>query len=136
MYKVLIAGSRGFKDYVKFKHYVDKFLQSFDWSEMMIIEGGALGTDRMAWSYAKEKGIAVQTVKADWDKEGKRAGMIRNRQMGEMATHAIIFWDGESKGTKNMIDVCEELGVKLRKVRIKVDEHSREDYQAFAKQTE
>jgi hypothetical protein len=130
MYKILIAGSRGFTDYLKFKGYVDKFLSSLDKKDIMIIEGGAKGTDHMAHQYAVEKNIDVKTYPADWETHGKKAGMIRNREMGEAATHAIIFWDGQSRGTKNMISICEELGISLRTVRVKLDEHTRKDNQS------
>ena len=40
---------------------------------------------------------------------GKSAGFIRNADMGAYADAAIIFWDGESKGTKHMIQTMKKL---------------------------
>lgn len=40
---------------------------------------------------------------ADWDRLGKKAGMVRNAQMADYADAAIVFWDGKSNGTANMI---------------------------------
>nr|DAS94925.1 MAG TPA: Protein of unknown function (DUF2493) [Caudoviricetes sp.] len=117
--KLLIAGSQSFTDYERFKVYVNKFIQGLDKKEITIIEGGAKGTDRMAREFAIENNIPYITMEADWDTHGKAAGMIRNRQMGEKATHAILFWDGESPGTRNMISICEELNVTLRIVKVK-----------------
>ena len=98
---------------------MNKFIQGLDKKEITIIEGGAKGTDRMAREYAIENNIQYITMEADWDTNGKAAGMIRNRQMGEKATHAILFWDGESPGTRNMINICEELNITLRIVKVK-----------------
>lgn len=130
---LLIAGSRSFTDYTKFKSYVNKFTAGLNKNEITIIEGGAKGTDRMAREFAIENEIQFITMNADWNTHGKAAGMIRNRQMGEKATHAIIFWDGQSPGTKNMISICEELGVTLRTVRVKIDDSERKNNQASSK---
>ena len=40
----------------------------------------------------------------------KAAGPIRNRQMAEYADYLIAFWDGESRGTRNMIETMKKLG--------------------------
>jgi hypothetical protein len=48
---------------------------------------------------------------ADWDTHGRAAGVIRNKQMAEYGDMLIAFWDGESKGTKNMIDTSKKLGL-------------------------
>ena len=45
----------------------------------------------------------------DWNKHGKAAGPIRNRQMAEYADCLIAVWDGKSRGTKNMIDEMNKL---------------------------
>lgn len=39
---------------------------------------------------------------ADWEKHGKAAGPIRNKQMAEYGDALLLIWDGESKGSKNM----------------------------------
>lgn len=46
----------------------------------------------------------------EWDKLGKRAGMVRNTDMAHRADAIIAFWDGMSKGTRNMIQTCQRLG--------------------------
>ena len=39
---------------------------------------------------------------ADWDKFGKAAGHIRNKEMADYADALLLIWDGESRGSKNM----------------------------------
>lgn len=58
----------------------------------------------------------MEVFKANWDKHGKSAGVIRNRQMIEEggATALVAFWNGLSPGTKNMIDLATQYGLKVR----------------------
>jgi hypothetical protein len=46
--------------------------------------------------------IPVAEFPADWDKYGKGAGHIRNKQMAEYADALLLIWDGESRGSSNM----------------------------------
>ena len=48
---------------------------------------------------------------ADWDGLGRRAGYVRNLEMGAVADQAIIVWDGQSRGTNHMIGILEGLTV-------------------------
>lgn len=67
----------------------------------------------MAESYAEMRGIPVKRFDADWDKHGKAAGPIRNREMINEADELISFWDGESRGTKGTIDMANEKGIQV-----------------------
>ena len=58
-----------------------------------------------------------QIYPAQWDKYGKRAGYRRNEQMAEVADGLIAFWDGQSKGTKHMIDIMTEKNLPTKVVR-------------------
>lgn len=55
---------------------------------------------------------------ADWDKYGRAAGPIRNKQMLEyiLEENPIVaaFWDGKSRGTKNMIDQASKADVECK----------------------
>lgn len=100
--KLIIAGSRDFTDYQLLKSTIESF--NFDKDELMIVSGTAKGADKLGERWARENGVMINSYPADWDRYGKRAGYIRNAIMAENATHLIVFWDGKSKGTKNMID--------------------------------
>ena len=54
---------------------------------------------------------------ADWDKHGKAAGPIRNAEMAEVADALIAFWDGQSRGTANMISLAKSKGLSVAVVR-------------------
>lgn len=107
--KTIIAGSRGFTNYQFLQTECDRILSSEE--EVEIVSGGAKGADKMGEHYAKQKDFALTVFPADWDKFGKSAGYIRNKQMAQYADTLIAFWDGESRGTKHMIDLAEEMGL-------------------------
>ena len=54
---------------------------------------------------------------ADWDKYGKKAGYIRNKEMARAADACVVFWNGQSKGSKHMIDIAKKHGLQLRIIR-------------------
>jgi hypothetical protein len=64
--------------------------------------------------YANEKGYRVKRFIPDWDGLGKKAGYLRNEQMAKYADALIAFWDGNSKGTKHMIDLGNKYGLKVK----------------------
>jgi hypothetical protein len=105
--KTIIAGCRDFKDYNLLKSKVDAYREDHVITE--VVCGGATGADALGENYAVQNGITVKGFPADWNKHGKAAGPIRNRQMAEYADCLIAVWDGKSRGTKNMIDEMNKL---------------------------
>jgi hypothetical protein len=93
MIRVIIAGSRNFNDYKLLRSKLDFLLQNYNLNDIEIVSGTAKGADQLGEMYAKEKGISVKRFPADWDKFGKSAGVMRNKQMAEYATHSVCFWD-------------------------------------------
>jgi hypothetical protein len=107
--RVVIAGGREFGNYELLREICDEHILP----DSEIVSGGARGTDKLGERYAKETGRGLKIFPADWDKHGKGAGHIRNKQMAEYSDMLIAFWDGESKGTKNMIETSKKLGLIL-----------------------
>lgn len=106
MAKVIIAGSRGIHDY----HLIHKAVDSSGFDVDEIVSGGAVGVDSLGEKYAKTNGIDLVIFLANWEGRGRSAGHHRNRKMGDYADALIAIWDGESKGTKGMIEYMEKLG--------------------------
>ena len=98
--KILIAGSRKFKVLRKVEDWLDHNCNDND----IIISGGATGPDKVAEEYAREYDIPFEIFYPDWDKYGKKAGPLRNEEMVKIANKVVVFWDGESKGSKSTID--------------------------------
>lgn len=115
MFRVIIAGTRDFKDYELLKSYCDYMLsnKADSGEEIVIISGGASGADALGEKYAKERGYSLRQFPAQWDKYGRQAGPMRNREMAANADALIAFWDGKSRGTKNMINEAQKRGLKV-----------------------
>jgi len=127
--RIIIAGGRDFNDYALMKKELD-FLFSKDPPEA-ILSGGAAGANRMGEVWAKNNSIPLEMHYADWTAHGKAAGYIRNRLMASKANGLVAFWDGQSRGTKNMIEEAEKRGLAVWVVR--TDDPNRADYIVQAK---
>jgi hypothetical protein len=68
-----------------------------------IVSGTAQGIDVCGEAYAREVKLAIERFHPDWEKNGKAAGPIRNREMAKHAHGLLLIWDGESKGSANML---------------------------------
>ena len=73
-----------------------------------VVSGTAWGVDKIGELWAATWELPIKQFVPDWDQFGKAAGPIRNGIMAEYADRAICFWDGYSRGTKNMIDQMEQ----------------------------
>lgn len=97
--KTIIAGTRNFTDYEMLK----KAIHSSKFNITEVVCGKATGADTLGEQWAIENNIPVIYFPANWQKYGKAAGPIRNREMAEYGECLIALWDGNSKGTQNMI---------------------------------
>lgn len=113
MYKVIVAGSRDFYNYELLEYVLIKFLKSYKPSQVQIVSGGAYGADSLGEIFATEKNCNLKVFPANWRKYRKGAGYRRNLEMGHYADACVCFWDGKSKGTKHMIDIAKERGLRL-----------------------
>ena len=117
-YKVIIAGGRYFSDYALLQENCDYYLSNkLKTHNVIIVSGHATGADSLGERYAQEHGLACDIHPADWDKHGKAAGPIRNAEMTEVADALIAFWDGQSRGTVNMISLAKSKGLSVAVVR-------------------
>ena len=118
-YRLVIAGSRDFNDYTLLSKAVDKHLgDKVDNAKIIIISGTAPGADQLGERYAKERGYKLECYPADWGHYGKAAGPVRNMNMANVADDVIVFWDGESSGTKNMIETAKAKSIPCTVVEI------------------
>ena len=107
-FRLVIAGSRSFTDYGTLVNAVDLYLKNLAPKRpVVIVSGTARGADRLGEKYAYDKGYKLEEYPANWHYYGKAAAVKRNAQMAQLADAAIVFWDGQSAGAKNMIECAE-----------------------------
>lgn len=104
--KVAVIGSRGITS-VDLEKYLPK-----DVTE--IVSGGAKGVDSCAREYALSHGIKLTEFLPDYKRYGRGAPLKRNLQIIEYADIVLAFWDGESRGTKYVIDNCRKSGKEVK----------------------
>lgn len=104
--RVIVAGPRDFKNESFIHMKLDELSKKIEISEVM--HGLATGVDTFAGRWANKNNIPVLEFPAEWDKYGKRAGYIRNKQMSEVGDYLIAFYGG-SKGTGMMIEIMKKL---------------------------
>lgn len=103
MRKWIIAGGRDFSDYNLLESEANKL--DID----IVVCGMAKGADSLGMKYAQDYKIGLKKFPADWSRNGKAAGPIRNKEMGDYADALLAFWDGKSHGTAHMIDYMRKL---------------------------
>ena len=119
--RIVIAGCRNYTNYEEAKEYIDRCIANIRKEHTItIISGGATGADALGEQYAKENGFKIERYPADWKKYSKSAGPRRNKTMAEISDFVICFWDGQSKGTKSMIEYAKKYKKPIRIKRIAV----------------
>lgn len=111
--RTIIAGGRDFNDYNLLEKKADELLQKFPADAITVVSGGARGADKLGADYARKKNYCLKMFPAKWDELGKSAGYARNKEMAEYCRSGwgvkgvlLAFWDGESRGTRHMIDTA------------------------------
>lgn len=104
--KIAVIGSRGLN-----VEHLELYLPK-DTDE--IVSGGARGVDTSARKYAKEKGIKLTEFLPEYEKYGRSAPLKRNITIIEYADAVLAFWDGQSRGTKFVIDHCRKRNIPLK----------------------
>ena len=120
--KLIIAGGRDFEDTVlackEFIGFCSELNTNLSKVNPIteIVSGGARGADRVGEFVARFYNIPVKQFIPDWRGLGKKAGHVRNREMGDYADALLAFWNQESKGTKGMIDYATKKGLLVKVV--------------------
>lgn len=134
-YHLVISGGRKFTHYAAFfgvlaEHILALSGKGVQAERIVIVEGGAPGTDALAKRFAQSiNGLRHRQFPAAWDnldapgavirrtRDGRaynaKAGHDRNLAMRVVAQEVIAFWDGISPGTGEMVRACEKAKIPL-----------------------
>jgi len=99
--KIAIVGSRNLKNVL--------IHQAIPEGADEIVSGGAAGVDSCAAEYAKSRGIKLTEFLPEYKRYGRAAPILRNKQIVDYADLLLIFWDGESKGTRSVIEYAKKI---------------------------
>jgi hypothetical protein len=112
MERIAIVGSRGYSDLEAVRRYIRGLPKN-----VTILSGGAPGVDRAAEREARRLGLHVVIYRADWDKLGRGAGIVRNGTIVENCDRVVAFHDGVSRGTQNTIFRAQRAGKPVEVIR-------------------
>lgn len=112
--RVLVCGGRDYDDaqslatVLDAAHYANPIER--------LIHGAARGADTLAADWALSHDVLCNAYPADWERDGKAAGPIRNQKMlDEGKPHMVLAFPG-GKGTADMIRRAEAAKVPVVKV--------------------
>lgn len=117
--RYVVAGGRDFNDHMRLFGVLDQFANEH--KLRTVISGCAKGVDTLAIEWAEDNDCwcLLEKMPADWNLHGKAAGPIRNQQMAQAADGLIVFWDGRSRGTKDMIEKATRCSLEVHIYRYK-----------------
>ena len=75
-----------------------------------IVSGGAVGVDCCAAEYAKKNGIRLTEFLPQYERYGRAAPIVRNKEIVDYSDKIIAFWNGKSKGTLSVIKYAQKTG--------------------------
>lgn len=101
--KLIVAGSRTISPTIEeIDHYLQWHNLAGEARNFEIVSGTAFGVDKGGENWAKWYNRPLHLFPADWERFGRAAGHIRNKQMADFADALLLVWDGESRGSANM----------------------------------
>lgn len=107
--RTIIAGSRTAND----PNDLSIAISECGWKPTIVLSGCARGADKLGEDWANANSVTIERYPARWDSLGRSAGYARNIQMAKSGEALIALWDGESRGTKHMIETAKKHGLKV-----------------------
>jgi len=122
--RIIIAGGRDFQNYNLLSSTLETYIRemrsmNISENQIVFISGTARGADTLGEQFARRQNYTVKQFPANWNLFGKRAGYIRNEQMAKYSVAngnrgvLFAFWDGQSKGTKHMIELARKYSLEV-----------------------
>lgn len=107
--KLLVAGSRDYNNFANLEYVINQVRKQYNITS--IISGCARGVDTLAIEYAQKYNLKVEKFPADWNKFGRSAGYIRNKEMVKVADILVAVWKNRSPGTGHTIELARKKGI-------------------------
>lgn len=115
VFTVLVTGSRDWGDMKRVRGGLEWALgqKPSGEGEYRLLHGGARGVDLVAAEIASELGFAVREYPADWDRLGRRAGVVRNQEMVDSQPDlCIAFIRNNSRGATHCANAAMKAGIR------------------------
>lgn len=112
--RILVCGGRDYTDYESVRRNLLEACN--DDESITIIHGAARGADALAVKFAIDYELGEEPYPANWSRDGKAAGPIRNQQMlSEGKPDLVVAFPG-GNGTADMVRRARKAGVEVREI--------------------
>ncbi|MBD1908973.1 SLOG family protein [Leptolyngbya sp. FACHB-8] len=119
-YRVIIAGTRAFKDYELLRNRLNHLLSN-RLPDVAIVSGCASNADKLGERYAAEMSLEVHRYPGEWIRYGKVARTKQNELMADNADACVLLWDGKSRNAEDMLRTATIKGLEIRLIRCESD---------------
>jgi len=112
--RVLVTGSRDWTDEETLRDVFAEIILYHLLDENVVLVSGncPTGADKMAEDAFEEWGRSIEKHPADWDKFGKRAGYLRNKEMVDSKPDlCVAFIKNNSRGASMTLDLAQKAGI-------------------------
>lgn len=109
---ILVTGGRDFNNV----ELIRTVLHSFNIGEVLVGDCPT-GVDKWVRDWTTDYGIPCQVYKADWEREGKKAGPLRNQWMVDEEPDICLVFPG-GRGTSDCANRAKKAGIPVLRVEI------------------
>ena len=105
--KTLVYGGRNYRD----QEFLERQLDSLGITA--VVHGDAKGADRMAGEWAKKRQVPCTAYPANWSRDGRQAGYLRNARMLEQSRPDLLVGFPGGPGTRHMTNLAKSKGYRI-----------------------
>lgn len=111
----------------RFEEYLpDPSTPDNKYGELTVIQGGAKGGDTIGHDFAVVNWLGMEEYRAEWDKHGKKAGILRNLRMRDEGKPDLVIAFPGGTGTAHMIKIAREAGIPVEEVKYETQVETQE----------
>ena len=108
---VAVTGGKDVSDSAAVFNRLDKVRAKY--ADMVLVHGGGPGVERIAASWAEQRGVHQVVCKPDWDRHGRAAPFRRNDDLLNLLPKGVIAFPG-SGITDNLVDKARQMGIPVQ----------------------
>jgi hypothetical protein len=82
----------------------------------VVIHGAETGVDSLAGAWAQARGVHCRAYPANWDTDGKAAGLLRNQQMLDVENPDLVVAFSGGRGTNDMVTRARAAGIEILEI--------------------
>lgn len=109
MKKVVVAGTRTLDNDAWVISTLDKL---YNFESVTILSGTATGADKAGEKWAELRNVMVRRYPPDYKTYKRGAPLVRNSHMADDGDALVLFWNGKSRGSRDMLEKAYKAGMK------------------------